>query len=210
MQIRLKDVRLAFPNLFEARAASEAAQPKFSAAFIFPPDHVGLDVKTSPDAGWKPVDGSAAEAITKLMLKLAKDKWAGKAEAIVKQLKASDKLALHDGDVKAQYAGYEGNLFINANNALRPRLVDRDGSPVSFADNKLYSGAYVNAIIELWAQDNKHGKRINGSLLGVQFSRDGERLAGGMVASEDDFEALPDEVDPVGGESDDDGLAGIL
>ena len=49
--------------------------------------------------------------------------------------------------------------------------------------------------IECWAQDNKHGKRINFSLLGVQFVRDGERLAGGSVATADDFEPLPGATD---------------
>jgi hypothetical protein len=45
--------------------------------------------------------------------------------------------------------------------------------------------------VEVWAQDNQHGKRINASLLGVQFVRDGEKLAGGSTATADDFEAIP-------------------
>ena len=40
----------------------------------------------------------------------------------------------------------------------------------------------MNAIVELWAQDNNYGKRINASLAGVQFAKDGEAFAGGTVA----------------------------
>jgi hypothetical protein len=60
------------------------------------------------------------------------------------------------------------------------------------SSGKPYSGCYVNAVIELWAQDNKFGKRINASLMGVQFLRDGQRLSGGGVASADDFQAIPE------------------
>jgi hypothetical protein len=63
---------------------------------------------------------------------------------------------------------------------------------LSASSGKVYSGCYVNASIELWAQDNKFGKRINATLMGVQFLRDGARLVGGGVASADDFEAIPE------------------
>lgn len=32
------------------------------------------------------------------------------------------------------------------------------------ADGLVYSGCYVNARIELWAQDNANGKRVNAKL----------------------------------------------
>lgn len=176
MKVHLKDVRLAFPNLFEAKSVQDQGQAKFSASFIFPPDH------------------PAVKQIKQAMEHVAKEKWGEKAAATFKTIKAQNRLALHDGAEKAsQYEGYEGNLYINASNALRPTVVDRDRTPLQPADGKPYSGCYVNAIVELWAQDNKYGKRINASLMGVQFYRDGERLAGGAVASEDDFEEIPTE-----------------
>ncbi|MDC5277565.1 DUF2815 family protein, partial [Acinetobacter baumannii] len=63
-------------------------------------------------------------------------------------------------------------------------------TPLVQADGRPYAGCYVNAAIELWCQDNNYGKRINASLRGVQFLKDGEAFAGGGVASEDDFEDL--------------------
>jgi hypothetical protein len=54
----------------------------------------------------------------------------------------------------------------------------------------------VNASIELWCQDNNYGKRINASLRGVQFLKDGEAFAGGGVANADEFDDLAaDEID---------------
>ena len=71
---------------------------------------------------------------------------------------------------------------------LRPLVVDADKSPLVAEDGKPYSGCYVNASVELWPQDNNYGKRVNATLMGVQFFRDGESFSGGGVASEDDFD----------------------
>lgn len=172
----LNNVRLAFPNLFEPKAAQAGGKEKFSAAFIFPRTHPQI-----------------AE-LQKLIGDVAAVKWGAKATDVLKALKASDKLCVHDGDAKGDTSGYAGNLFLNASNDIRPTVLGSgpDGrSPVTAADGKLYPGCYVNAIIQVWAQDNQFGKRVNASLLGVQFLRDGERLAGGGVAAADDFEAIP-------------------
>ena len=48
----------------------------------------------------------------------------------------------------------------------------------------------MNASIELWAQDNSFGKRVNASLRGVQFLKDGDAFAGGGAASDDEFDDL--------------------
>ena len=70
----------------------------------------------------------------------------------------------------------------------RPLVIDADKSPLTEQDGKPYSGCYVNASIELWAQDNNYGKRVNASLSGVQFFRDGDAFAGGRAADVDDFD----------------------
>lgn len=177
-RVVLKDVRLAFPNLFEAKVPSgtQGGKAKFSAAFIF--------AKDSPNK----------EVLLKAINEVATAKWGAKSGDVLVALKASDKLCLHDGDAKADTAGYKGNLFVNASNEIRPTALagGPDGrQPTTAAEGKLYAGCYVNGIVEVWAQDNQFGKRVNASLLGVQFVKDGERLAGGGVAAADDFEALP-------------------
>lgn len=174
MRVTLKDVRLTFPQIFEAKRVNEQSEPRYSAAFLFSRKHP-----------------SVAE-IQKAILDSAKEKWKDKAADTLKYLQAADRLAVHDGDGKSDYDGYAGNLFINASNKLRPLVIDGNRAPLTASDGKPYSGCYVNAIVDFWAQDNQFGKRVNASLLGIQFLRDGERLAGGSAAAADDFEAIPE------------------
>lgn len=175
MKVHLNKVRLTFPQLFEAKAVNGQGEPKFSGAFLFPRDH------------------ACVAALTEAVTQAASAKWGAKAGDVLKQLKAADKLPVHDGDSKSDYDGYAGNLFLNASNKVRPLVIDGNRSPLTAADGKPYSGCYVNAIVEIWAQDNQFGKRVNASLLGVQFDSDGDRLAGGSVAAADDFEAIPEQ-----------------
>lgn len=171
-KITLKNVRLAFPNLFEAKAVNAGDTPRFGASFIL--------AKTHPQFAelQEACDG------------VANDKWGAKAPAVIKELKAKDRVAFRDGDGKASYAGFEGNWYVAAGNPTRPRVLDRDKTPLVAQDGKPYSGCYVNAVLEVWAQDNSYGKRVNATLMGVQFVKDGEAFTGGGVASEDDFDEL--------------------
>jgi len=180
--VMLQDVRLSFANaLFVAQQVQGQGEAKFSASFIFPPNHPCVAV------------------IKAAMKKVAEEKWGAKASEVFTALKAGDKLALHDGDSKPQYEGYKGNLFVNAGNKIKPLVIDGNKSPLLATSGRPYAGCYVNGSIELWAMDNQFGKRINATLKGVQFLRDGARLAGGGVASAEDFEAIPDAASAAGG-----------
>lgn len=172
-KIRLENVRLTFPQLFEPKTVNGQGEPKYSAAFLFPKDHPQL-----------------AELQAAVMA-AATEKWGAKSAEVLKALKASDKICVHDGDAKSDYDGYAGNYFMNASNKVRPLVIGPQREPLTAADGKPYSGCYVTAIVEVWGQDNNFGRRVNASLLGVQFVKDGERLAGGGVASQDDFEPIP-------------------
>lgn len=175
MSYRIDNVRFNYTNsLFTAQKPKTGeGKEKFSVVALFPKDHPQV------------------AAIKAEMLKVADAKWPGKGAEVLKQLAAGDRLCLHDGDAKADKPGYEGNLFINASNELRPLVVGPQREPLVAADGKPYSGSYGNIIVEFWAQDNQFGKRINASLLGVQHIKDGERLSGGGVAAADDFDAIP-------------------
>ena len=172
--VMMNNVRLAFPVLFEPKAAKAGQKQKFSAAGIFPATH------------------EVVPLLKAAMQEAAKAKWGDKWEEVYNGLRAGDRLAVHDGSAKSEYAGYSGNLFLNASNELRPLVIDGQRRPLAAADGMIYSGCYVNMKVEIWAQQHpEHGKRINASLMGVQFARDGERLAGGAVASADDFDEIP-------------------
>ena len=177
----LKNVRLSFPNLFEPAIVGDdpKAKPRYSAMLILSPDHPQLaDIKAKMQA-------------------VSKEKWNTKAVEIYNGLSKSDKLALHDGDTKAQYDGVAGNFFISAasQESARPTVIDQNKAPLTAKDGKPYAGCYVNASIDLWAQDNGFGKRINAQLRGVQFLRDGDAFAAGRPADSDEFEEVTEGAD---------------
>lgn len=177
MKVTLRNVRLSFPTLWTPEVINGQGEPKYSAAFLLPRDHKQLaEFKAAVD-------------------QVAKDKWGAKAEQVMKASKAKDRHPLHDGDAKS-FAGFEDHWYVNASNTVRPKVRDKDGkTDLIPEDGKPYAGCYVNAIIELYAQNNKHGQHVNCTLLGVQFVADGEAFAGGGSASDDDFADLSTEDD---------------
>lgn len=181
-RILLKNVRLAFPNLFEPTTVAGEGKPRYSATLLIPADHPQIaEIEAAQNA-------------------VAQAKWGQKAPAIVKGLAKQDKLALHDGDTKSKYDGFPGNFFVSAaaqENAA-PTVIDRDRSPLSVKSGRPYAGCYVNASIELWAQDNNYGQRVNAQLRGIQFYADGDSFSAGRPADADEFEEVTE-----GAEADD-------
>ena len=172
MKIRLNAVRLSFPQLFEAKTVNGEGKPAFSAAFLISPKDPQIAM------------------INTAISTVAAEKWGAKADAILKTIRAADKTCLHSGDLKANYDGFEGMMYISARNPLKPAVVDTNRSPLVAEDGRPYAGCYVNAMLELWTQDNNYGKRVNATLMGVQFFKDGESFVGGGVADADDFDDL--------------------
>lgn len=171
MKIKLQNVRLSFPSIFR-KAVFNGDETKFEATFL-------LDKEKH------------AEVIAQIKAAIA--------EKIKTDLKGAklpaDKLCLKDGD-GIEYDGYAGCYSLKASNNKRPLVIDKDKTPLSEDDNRIYAGCYVNAIVELWAQNNNYGKRINANLLGVQFMADGEPFGdGGVSAGVDDFDAFGDDDD---------------
>lgn len=175
MKVKLQNVRLAFPVLFEPKSFNGEGTPAFSASFIFGQDH------------------PAVAALQAAIDTVGKEKWKDRWPQMKKQMEAQDRTALHDGDLKSNYTGFEGNLYVSSRNKSRPQVVDRDATPLVEADGKPYAGCYVNANIELWAQDNQYGKRINATLRGVQFLKDGDAFIGSVASNEDEFQAIADD-----------------
>ena len=171
MRVMLNEVVVAYAQgLFEARAGEDGGEPKYSAAFLFKSTH------------------PARKALAAAIKAVAVEEWKDKSDEVLKQLKAADRLPVHSGDAKPDSAGYAGNLYVNASSKVRPRVMDTDPEVIlASQDGRPYSGSIVNALVEVWAQNNKFGKRINASLSGVQFVRDGDRLSGGAPATASDF-----------------------
>ncbi len=179
MKVRIADsaanpVRLAFAqHLFTAGTVGGEGKPAFSVTAILGPDHPAI------------AEVEAAE------VEVAKAKWDKKADATLKAIRAAGKSVVKDGDLKAQYAGFEGNKFVSMRAEARPNVYNRNGSQLSESDGVVYSGCYAHVMLEVWAQDNSYGKRINAQVTGVMFSRDGDSFGGGATpAAADDFADL--------------------
>lgn len=175
MKFRLENVRGAFthPGLFVAGTVQGEGEAKFGCSLILVPKHPGI----------KMIEDAA--------LKVATEKWGAKAPQMIAAMKAQDKHPLHNGDTKSNYDGFPGNFFVSCRSKKQPLVLFRDKTPITLQDPRLYPGAMVNAVITLWAQDNKYGKRVNAEINGVQFFADNDSFGGGGApASEDDFADL--------------------
>ena len=193
MILMLNDVRLSFAEVFVPKAFEDGGEPAYSAVLIIDPKvtrafEIGEAKKMTPV--------KLMDAVTKV----AKDKWGAKTDGILAELIAKNRVCFMAGPKKnasgEAYSGFEGMYHISTRGKLRPLLLGKDKSPVTQQDGVIYSGCYVNASIEMWTQDNKWGKRVNASLRGAQFVRDGDAFGGGAPASTDEFEDLS-----VGGDS---------
>lgn len=171
IKIKLPRVRLSFPSLFQ-KAQFNGKETKYEATFL----------------------------LDKVKHKAQIDEIATHMQSLIKsELKGAkltpDKLCMRDGDM-VEYDGYEGCMSFKASSNKRPLVINRaDKSPITEDDNIVYAGCYVNAIVSLWAQDNEYGKRINGTLMGVEFVADGEPFSSGAGVDADDFNDFDDDDD---------------
>lgn len=177
----LKHVRIAFPALWTPQAIG-TGQPAWGARFIIEPN--------DPQVG----------VLDRLMMRVALEKWKDEAEELVPYLIEQGKVAFQHGPYRSTATGkiYDGfaskfNLGTRSEKT-KPTVVDKSGDEVttqSGVESLIYSGAYVHAKIEMWAQDNQYGRRINATTLGVMFDEHAPSFGGGSgPASVDDFAAL--------------------
>lgn len=163
-KIKMANVRLSFPSLFQTEVFGGDDTGKYAATFI-------LDKKEHADV---------IKTINAQIAAITKDRFKGKALA-------PDRVCLKDGN-DSDRDDYADKMTIKAATKKRPLVINRDKTPLNESDEVIYAGCYVNAIISLWAQDNQFGKRINASLEGVQFAGHGEPFgSGGIDANEFDM-----------------------
>lgn len=166
-KFKVQNARLSFPSLFQQAVFGGESTGKYEATFI-------LNKVEHKDV---------IEQIKAAMVVIQKD--------TIKAKVAADKLCLKDGDESGRDE-FAGCYTIKASTKKRPLVIDRDRSPITEDDNKIYAGCYVNAIFSLWGQANSYGKRVNAQLDGVQFARDGEPFGDGVI-SVDEFDAFGDD-----------------
>lgn len=179
--LQLKNVRLSFPAVFKPQAFGDG-NPAYGAKLIVDPKSANV------------------EAIRKAIEAEAKAKWGEKAKAVLDMIQEDKNSAWVEGPYRNKksgdvWDGFEGNYFLSTRNEkLRPTALDRNKQPVTEADNVIYGGCYVDASVDIYAFDSpKWGRRINATLRGVRFVRDGDAFGGSSAASADEFEDLDDE-----------------
>jgi len=192
--LRLKNQIIGFPALDTPQAIGDG-DPAYGGRFVIDPNDTAT-VKLLDDA----------------MKEVAKAKWKEDGDSVLAMLIDDKKVAFeHRPYIQKKtgktYGGFEGKFNLGTRtpiNKPRPSVFNKAGEAL-IADGKLlstpaevarliYSGCRVHAKVEFWAQDNQFGRRINCTLLGVQFAGDGERFGGGSApASADDFADLVDD-----------------
>ena len=173
-RVTLKRVRLSFADIWQAKAFGDGdGEPKFSANFLIDPD--GKYGAANLDAMEDAIEHVISQQKEPRPFEKLKD----------------EKRCLRNGD-DYDYDGYEGMMFVSASNAKRPVILDRDKTALTEADGVVYSGCIVDAIVRVWGQDNKWGKRLNASLEGIRFVEDGEPF-GAAPLDPDEFEDLDED-----------------
>lgn len=177
--VRLRNVRLSFPALFQPRSFEEGKPPSFSAAFL-----LEKEANDSND-NLKLLK----QALKHIIDTTFKGKHPGK-----------ERICVRSGADKGERGvdGYHEDMFyVSSGSRKAIPIVDRDTSTLQETSNKPYAGCYVNATIRLWAQDHKqYGRRINAQLRLVQFWTDGDPFGESAV---DPDEELADVAGEAGG-----------
>lgn len=176
--VKLQNVRLFFPSLFEAQEYK--GKRNYRAKF-------GIEPGSAMDKQvWAAINETASE------------KWGKKGAAKVEEFKHVKQQFPYIDGAKADFEGAEGLWILTGTkkeDSGRPLVIDRDRSPLAAGDDHApYSGCYVNASVEIWAQDGENSG-IRCQLRGVQFFRDGEGFGGGSKASVDEFDDLGEGAD---------------
>lgn len=182
VELILQRVRLAFPALYEPRA-------------------IGNDATSKPAYGCKLIIDPAsdgAKALHEAVRKVAREhpKWAGKGDQIFEQLLREGKVCYStepyrnkDGDI---YDGFEGMHMLSCRSEkLKPTVKDRFNNDVTEGQTGApYAGCIGHAAVDVWAQDNQWGRRINCTLQGFMFVEDAPAFSGGRAATDDTFKGL--------------------
>lgn len=178
--IRLNNVRIVYPSLFEPRSWKSddgiESAPKFETTFIL--DKQGNIKEINA------INNRTNEIL--IPHKTNREKLA---------LKGYKHLALRDPQVLTKpLDAYENSLIIKAtsNATIAPMLFEKDAKTRVTDKNRFYSGCYVNAVISLRVT-TKHDMYVGANLHAVQFLAEGEQIGGVVFNPEGMFAPVVEE-----------------
>jgi hypothetical protein len=181
VKLKLKNVRLSYPNLSKPTDFKGDGNFNYNATFLVE-------------------KGSAEETqVNAAIVEVCKEAWPKTYQKDIAQLQAQGalKCCWQDGDEIGK-DGYAGHMSLSAKRRQadgRPAVAARNGAPLNEGDEGYpYGGCYVVASVEIYAQDNSFGKGIRCGLRGVQFYKDGKSFGGASaVSAESEFDDLAEE-----------------
>lgn len=202
MKVFVKNARLSFADLFHPKSIN-GGDPKFTATLICLDDTKliftngeGKKVETGHDKMKAICEHVLKEKFGKVPAK--HDNWAyNKADGSTHR----DKYVNEDGDY---WAGFdEDTWYISAGKRAdrckdgEMTVIDQLKRPIKASDGTLFSGCYVNAVLDVYAYDGGSGKGVTASLEGVQLKAKGEPLGMAPIDATDEFdeEEIDDPID---------------
>lgn len=175
-------VRLAFPAIYEPKAMPNDpnSKPAYGGKLIIKPG------------------GANAKALEDAMRQVAKEhpKYGSNWETILEDLIKKDRVCYVQGPYKDKNGdprdGFEGMHYLSGRNEkLKPTVKDRFNQTVAEGHpGAPYAGCGVHAAVDIWAQDNGYGRRINCSFQGIMFAADGPAFGGGRPATDSTFAGM--------------------
>lgn len=182
MLVTLKGVRLAYPDIWAPKPPQDGkGEAKYGCVLI-------IDPKANKDA---------VKLIRDTIKAVAKEKWKDKSAGVLRVIEGDnqkycwfeeDKLNAEGDPVD----GFEGMFYLSCKSPIQPTLLDRDRTELTKKDGRPYAGCIVVGKVDIWAQDNAHGKGMRAQVQGLQFMRDGDAFGGGTRSKVEDFEDLGD------------------
>lgn len=167
MKFTTGKARLSYAHIFKTYATDGKA-PKYSCALLF------------PKSDTKNIDRLNKLVKTMLADPENKQKW-GTSNA------AALKMPLRDGDAeRPDDSNYKGMFFLNAsaNPEYPPKVVTLDRVPVA-DPSEVYSGCWVQAVLEFYSYNSRGNKGIGAGLRGIRKLKDDKPFTSSEISDSD-------------------------
>jgi hypothetical protein len=192
--------RLAFPEVFTAKAAIEGGKAKFGVTMLFAKDGTNLIPS---------LQGAGVLDLRRLAFAAAKEKWGedkAKWPVGVRNLdfkshvspNGKDGFPIRDGDM-VDWDGFKGTLFIRATSEFRPGVIDARKQEI-LAQSEVFGGLLARAQVNAFAYDTAGNAGVSFGLSNLQILKDDGTSFSGRQRAAEVFDAFG-EAGPVGADT---------
>ena len=190
--------RLAFPEVFKAKAYENGGTAKYSITMLFPKDESALIPSLPNTNGIMALRRLAFEAVQEKW-GVDKIKWPASLRALDFKTYVSptgkDGWPIRDGDL-VEWDGFGGQLFIRASSKFQPGLVDQKLQPI-ISEEQIFGGLICRAQINAYVYDDAMNKGVTFGLNNLQILKDDGTVYGGRANASEVFDAFAMDVPPV-------------